>query len=92
MPLYLRIKVELSRSKKVPFICYNENPFQNDKKCFLFHVKSSFRSLDIYIFVLIFWLCRKRLDKKAKDNFKIFDVTDWEPNKYNTHISQYLKK
>ena len=27
-------------------------------KCFLFHVKSSFRSWDNYNFVLTFWLCR----------------------------------
>ena len=33
-----------------------------------------------------------RLDKKAKINFKIYDVTTWETNNYNTHIPQYLKK
>ena len=30
-------------------------PFKIDEKCFLFHLKSSFRSQDIYVFVLIFW-------------------------------------
>ena len=25
-------------------------------------------------------------------NFKIYDVTDWTTNIYNTHIAQYLKK
>ena len=34
----------------------------------------------------------KRLDKKAKVNFKIYDVTDWIKNNYNTHIVQYLTK
>ena len=34
-------------------------PFKNDKKWFLFYVKSSFCSWDIYIFVLNFWLWRK---------------------------------
>ena len=34
----------------------------------------------------------KRLDKKAKVNFKINDVTVWETNSYNTYIAQYLKK
>ena len=29
--------------------------FKNDEKCFLFHLKSSFRSQDIYIFVLTFF-------------------------------------
>ena len=33
----------------------------------------------------------KRLDKKAKVNFKIYDVIYWETSKYNTHIPQYLK-
>ena len=26
----------------------------------------------------LFWSCRKRFDKKAKVNFKIYYVTDWE--------------
>ena len=29
------------------------------KKCFLFYLKTSFRSQDIKIFVLTFWSCRK---------------------------------
>ena len=33
--------------------------FKNCENCFLFHHKSSFRSQDIYIFVLTFWTCRK---------------------------------
>ena len=40
----------------------------------------------------IFGLVVKRFDKKAKINFKIYDVTTWETNNYNTHIPQYLKK
>ena len=31
---------------------------QNDEKCFLFDLKSSFRSQDIQIFVLTFWACK----------------------------------
>ena len=34
----------------------------------------------------------KRLDKKAKGYFKIYDVTDWTANNFNTHNAQYLKK
>ena len=34
----------------------------------------------------------KLLDKKAEVNFKIYDVTTWETNNYNTHIAQHLKK
>ena len=66
-------------------------PFENDEKYFLFHFKSSLRSWDIYIFVLTFWLRKKRLDKKTTVSFKIYDVTEWTINNYNTHISKYLK-
>ena len=33
--------------------------FKNDEKCFLFHLKSSFRSQDISVFVSTFLPCRK---------------------------------
>ena len=33
----------------------------------------------------------KQLVKKAKINFKIYDVTDWTTNNYNKY-TQYLKK
>ena len=41
----------------------------------LFNLKSSFHSEGIYIFVLTL---RKRIDKKAKVNFKIYEVTIWK--------------
>ena len=44
---------------------------KKDKK---FQLKNSFRSQDIQIFVLTFWLPKKRLDQKDKVNFKIYDV------------------
>ena len=34
----------------------------------------------------------KRLDKKAKINFKLYDVTDQTTKNYNTYIAKYLKK
>ena len=34
----------------------------------------------------------KRLDKKLKVNLKIYVVTAWLTNYYNTHIGQYIKK
>ena len=37
----------------------NWKPFKNDENFVLLHVKSSFRSWDIYIFVLTYWLCKK---------------------------------
>ena len=51
--------VGLSPSKKNFFICCNDSPSKMKKKCFLFHLKSSFRSQDIYIFFLAFWACIK---------------------------------
>ena len=35
----------------------SESPLKIIKKCFLFHLKSSFRSKDILVFVLTFWSC-----------------------------------
>ena len=37
----------------------NWKPFKNDEKCFLFYLKSSFRSQDISVFVINFWSCIK---------------------------------
>ena len=34
----------------------------------------------------------KRLDKKDKVKFKIYDVTAWLTNNFDTHIAQYLEK
>ena len=53
---------------------------------FYFALKSSFIFWDIYIFLLKFWLCRKDDDKKTGANSKIYDVTDWTTNNYNTPI------
>ena len=62
------------------------------KNAFYFMLKALF-FLEIFTyFVLSFWLCQKWLDKKAMVNFKIYDVTGWTTNNYNTHIAQYLKK
>ena len=36
-----------------------ENPLKMIKKCFLFYLKSYFRSQDIEFFVLKFWSCSK---------------------------------
>ena len=50
----------------------NWNSFKNDEKCSLFHLKSPFCSWNISIFGHV----GKRLDKKAKINFKIYDFTN----------------
>ena len=30
----------------------------------------------------------KKLDNKAKVNFKVYDITTWETNNYNSHIAK----
>ena len=62
------------------------------KNAFYFMLKALFV---LEIFKFFFWCfgyVEKRLHKKAKVNFKIYDVTDWTTNNYNTDIVQYLKK
>ena len=61
------------------------------KNAFDFMLKSSFRSWDIYIFCPDFFI-EKRPGKKSMVNFKIYDITEWTTNNYNTHIVHYLKK
>ena len=53
--------------------------FQNDDKCFSFHVKQSLCSQDsLNFFANVFGYVGKRLYQKAKVIFKISDVIDWE--------------
>ena len=37
----------------------NWKPLKNEEKCFLFHLKRSVHSQDIYFFVMTFWSCSK---------------------------------
>ena len=52
------LKVKLSPYKKL-FYLFQWKSVKNNEKCFYFHLKSSFRFYDIYIFVLTFRSCRK---------------------------------
>ena len=63
------------------------------KQAFYFILKSAF-ILNIFQFFYphTFGHVGKQLDKNAKVNLKICEVTNWEANNYNTHIVQYLKK
>ena len=83
-----KFKVGLSPSKKNFFICFNDRPSK------MIHLKRSFRSQDIQIFVLTFWACRKSgLIRKIR-NPEIYDVTVWLAKNYNRKycsISQELK-
>ena len=62
---------------------------KNDEKCFLFHVKSSFRSQDIYVFMLTssphFSPVSHCWKSRLKIMFKIHDVMNGQ-----TRISKYI--
>ena len=60
-----------------------ENPLKMKKNAFYFTLKT-FSVLEIFKF--LFWVFShvgKRLDTKAKENFKIYVVTNWETNNCN---------
>ena len=59
--------------------------------CFLFHLKSSFNFQDIKIFVLTFWLSRKKASLERQHEFQSLRHHSLL-NNYNTHIVKYLKK
>ena len=54
--LFFKVGLSPSKNKNVLFILMKAH-----EKCFLFHLKSSFCSQDIYIFVFTFWLCRNNV-------------------------------
>ena len=88
-------KIGLSPSKNVGFICLNESALKMMKdinKSFYLLPKRLFSFLRYLNFCPSFFShVEKWLDKKAKVNFKISDVINWETD-YNAHITQYLKK
>ena len=71
-----------------------------------FYLVKSFIFYTLHIYITYFTLCynafyfmlkslfvlEKRLNKKAKVNFEIYDVTEWTPNNYNAHLTQYFGK
>ena len=67
-----------------------ENPLNmmdnvfNVKALFIFEIFTFLSRLSGYV--------EKGLDKKPMVSFKIYVVTDWTTNDYNTHITKYLKK
>ena len=68
----------------------NWKPFKNDEKCFLLHLKTSFRSQYISNFVLTFWPCRKTAWLERQSYFQNLCHNLVNSN-YNTNIAQYLK-
>ena len=76
-----------------------EKPLKSDEKCFLVPLKSFFSFWRFLKFCSdIFGHVGKRLDKKAKVNFKIYHVPNWEtinykilPNISRSKSSQTMK-
>ena len=69
--------------------------FKNDEKCFLFHLKSCYRSQDILVFVASFWSCRKNgLTRKRRLTSKFLTSRPGLQTivMHTTHIAQYLTK
>ena len=63
------------------------------KNAFYFTLLKTTFVLKILQFLFrIFGHVTKRLDKKAKVNCKIYDVTNCITNKYNTHFAKCLMK
>ena len=88
----LAFKGGLSPSKKVNFTCFNGSTLKVMKSAFYFMLKAIF-VLDIFTFLSsLFGYVEKRLDQKAKVNFRIHDATDLTASNYNTYLDQYFKK
>ena len=69
-----------------------ESLFKMMQNAFYFMLKA-LSILEIFTFLFrLFVYVEKQLDNKVMVNFKIYDITDWTTNHYNTHITQYLKK
>ena len=62
------------------------------KNAFYFMLKALFILKIFKILSCLFIYVEKRLDKKDKADFNIYDVTTWLSNNDITHIAQYLTK
>ena len=56
------------------------------KNNFYFILKALFFLKTLKFLSLVFCRVRKRLDKTAKHDFKVYDVIDWQRNNYNTKV------
>ena len=57
-----------------------------------FMLKSLFVREILTFLSWFFGYVEKQLDKKARINFKIYDIADLATSNYYAHIVQYLKK
>ena len=80
------VKVGLSYSKKIRFVCFNVSPLEMVKNAFYIILKALLKSLDFLV------AYKKQLDHKHYVNFKTYDAITWLTNNCNSHIAQYLTK
>ena len=52
--LEISSKLDSHLAKKIFFFCFNDSPSKKMNNVFLFHLKRSFCSQDIYIFIKIY--------------------------------------
>ena len=60
------------------------------KNALYFILKALFVLKILKFFLDFLGMSEKRLDKKDRINFEIYDVTAWLTKNYNTYIAQYL--
>ena len=75
--------------KNIVYDLLQWNSFTNDETCFLFRV---YTLVLLEMFTFLSWTfgyVEKRLDRNAKTNFPIYDVTDWTVNNCNRDNVQY---
>ena len=86
------LKVGLSPTKKICFICFSESPLKMMKNAFYSTLKALFvfKVLNFCPEVLI--KQKKWLGQNDKVNFKIYGVKTQLRNHCNTHIVQYFTK
>ena len=74
----------------------NDSPSKTIKKCFLFHLKDSFRSRDIHFFLYLssplFLPASHSFRGGSKISLKVYDVINCLNKNLRTHFVRYLEK
>ena len=89
-PLELTYILDGPHPKKVGFMYFNQNSLNMMCSVSSENLFSVLTYLQFYLD--FFGYIRKRLDKKAKVNFQIYDVTNWNTKNHNRHITRHHKK
>ena len=94
--IYRQFKVCVRYFSSNFYFSPNDSPLKNYEKCFLFLLKSCFRSQDIQIFVIpsspLFPPVSHCLRGWSKIDFKVYDIIDCLNKNLTTHFVWYLEK